>query len=482
MNILFIAAEAAPFVKVGGLADVVGSLPASLLRLGHNPRVIIPHHGTIDDVKHGIEPLESFDIPWMGGTAQVEVSVVRQDDVPIYFLRAWPYFQPDQKFVYDHDDGMNIGRFLFFCFAALHYAAKLAEEDDWRLDIAHIHDWHTALVAYLLARVFSDHPVLGRVPSILTIHNMRYQGWGVGWHLSNAGLPPVDHGLLNAMDRANNTLAIGLAYSTMITTVSPRYAQEILEPEGGYGLDSLLHARLSRLVGILNGIDVQRWDPEHSAGVPTHFTADQVAHRRENKLALQREVGLPQKPDVPVIGTVMRLVDQKGPNLIPHAVRYMLSVDDVQFVLLGTGHWHYENEMWWIGHDFPEKASINLNFNEGLAEKIYAGVDMFLMPSLFEPCGIGQMIAMRYGAIPIVREVGGLADTVTPDIGFLFRNFDSGGLGWAMGQALEVYWNNPQGWQARQRRAMRADFSWEASAERYIDVYERAVGLKQTYA
>ncbi len=481
MNVLFIAAECAPFVKVGGLGDVVGALPNALSRLGHSVRVIVPHHGVVEDAYFEIKLVDTFPMLWNEGTVRVEVSGVARDGVQYYFVRGWPFFSGHEKFIYHFDEGIDVGRFLFLSAAALQWVKRLAASEGWKPDVYHVHDWHTGLVPYLLTQVYYDDPVLGSAASLFSIHNLRYQGWGIGWHLKRAGLPPVDHVLLHAVNRTDNALAVGLAYSTMLSTVSPRYAQEIVAPEGGYGLDGLLHARLMRLVGILNGIDTRRWDPASSENIPQRFDARSLDRRVRNKLELQAELGLPQRADVPLLGTVTRLVEQKGPAIMAPMVRHLLSSADVQFVLLGTGHYQYENDAWWIGHDFPGKAAIRLNFDEALSERIYAGCDLFLMPSLFEPCGIGQMIAMRYGALPVVRAVGGLIDTVRPDVGFLFADFHPSALGWAVERALDVYRNEPEEWRARQQRAMALDFSWEGSARRYVDLYEQTMAVRRSY-
>lgn len=482
MNILFVAAECAPFVKVGGLGDVVGALPGVLARLGHSVRVVVPHHGLIDDGRFGIEPHHTFDLRWNDGITRVEVAHTVHDGIPHYFIRGWPYFASIDRFVYHQDEGIDVGRFLFFAAATLEFARHLARSESWSADIVHAHDWHTAMVPYLLSRVYADDPALSQAATVFSIHNMRYQGWGVGWHLARAGLPLVDNPLLLAAKRTDNALAIGIVHSTVLSTVSPRYAQEITSEAGGFGLDGLLHARLSNLVGILNGVDTRRWNPATSPHVPHQYDASTLDRRIENKLALQAEVGLPQRADVPLAGVVTRLVEQKGPAILFPAMHHMLHYAEMQFVLLGTGEYQYENEAWWLGQAFRRKAAILLAFDEPLSERIYAGSDMFLMPSLFEPCGIGQMIAMRYGSLPVVREVGGLADTVSPDVGFLFADYSPGALQRALGRALDVYYNDAADWRERQVRAMARDLSWETSARRYVELYERARDVHRQYA
>jgi len=292
----------------------------------------------------------------------------------------------------------------------------------------------------------------------------------------------VDHPLLRAMGKAENVMAVGLAYSTMLSTVSPRYAQEIATPEGGYGLDDLIHARLLHLAGILNGIDTERWCPATSQNVAVPYDVETLPSRIKNKEALQAELGLPVRTDVPMIGAVMRLVEQKGPGIMFPSVRGMLESREAQFVLLGAGLPDYEQRARQLAQDFPDKVAVRLEFDEPLSERIYAGVDVFLMPSLFEPCGLGQMIAMRYGAVPVVREVGGLADTVDPQTGFLFKDYQSWALSSTLGRVLDVYEHNKRDWRKRQRRSMERDFSWERSARGYLELYQQTISLYQAYA
>ncbi len=481
MNILFVAAECAPFVKVGGLGDVIGSLPKTLRKLGHSVRVILPHFGTINDDYFGITPYHSFEMTWNNTATRVDVGYVSRYDVPHFFIRGWPFFAPNEPFIYHDDQGIDIGRFLFLCGATMEFVQWLDEKENWKPDIYHANDWHTSFLPYLLHLAGKNDPVFGKAASVLSIHNLRYQGWGIGWHMDRAGIPPADDELLVASGNQDCAMALGLTYSTMLNTVSPRYAQEITTDDGGSGLDSILHARMSHLVGILNGIDVHRWNPATSATIPYVYSKDAIEQRIHNKLAIQTELGLPQGADIPMIGTVMRLVEQKGPGIMFPAVRDMLNLHDMQFVLLGSGQYQYESDAYALGRDFPDQAAIRLVFDEGLAERIYAAADMFLMPSLFEPCGLGQMIAMRYGALPVAREIGGLADTVTPDVGFTFTDFSAYSLGKTIERALDHYVNDPENWKQRQIKAMSLDFSWEKSAEQYVELYEKAVEVKNQY-
>ncbi len=482
MNIVFLAAECAPFAKVGGLGDVIGALPATLARMGHSVRVMLPHHGSIDDASHGIQPYETFKMKWNGGVTRVEVSAADRDGVTFYFIRGWPFFARNETFLYHADEGIDVGRFLFFAAAALQLTRRLAARHHWRPDIFHAHDWHAGALPYLLHQVYPEDPVLGQAASLFSIHNMQYQGWGLGWHIVRAGLPPVEHPLLLSMGKTDNMLATGLAYSTMLSTVSPRYGQEIATPEGGFGLDGLIHARSKHLVGILNGIDYARWNPATSEHLAVKYDVTSLEQRKQDKRALQAEMGLPHRRSVPLVGTVMRLVDQKGPGIMLPAARHLLETTISQFVLLGAGQPYHEQIAKQLGLDFKRRAVVRLGFDEPLSERIYAGIDLFLMPSMFEPCGIGQMIAMRYGALPLVRPIGGLADTVDETTGFLIADYSVSALDHALAKALEVYDHDRDGWEARQRAAMQRDFSWQRSAQQYVELYQEAIDLHRIYA
>ena len=307
MNILFIAAECAPFVKVGGLGDVVGSLPLALTRLGHSVRVFLPHYGQIDDRQFGIRKYDAFRMSWNGSIVDVHVAHTDREGVTFYFIRGWPFFARDEKFIYSVDEGIDVGRFLFFSVAGLELIRRLSEREGWSPDVYHGNDWHTGAVPFLLSRSYASDRVLGGAPTLFSIHNMQYQGWGIGWHLARAGLPTVDHYLLRAMGKTDDLMAIGLAYSTMLSTVSPRYAQEIATPEGGYGLDGLVHARLLHLKGILNGIDTERWNLATSQSIAAPYDAATLSLRPQNKQALQAELGLPVFANTPLVAAVMRV-------------------------------------------------------------------------------------------------------------------------------------------------------------------------------
>jgi starch synthase len=444
--------------------------------------VVIPHHGVIDDTKFGIERLAKLDIPWNGTTIQVLISVAYVDDVSFYFIRGWPYFDLQDKFVYSADAGIDIGRYLFFAYATLQLAAYWRINEDWVADVVHANDWHTAGFPYLMRQNLSSHAAVSNAAIVFSIHNMQYQGWGVEWHLTQAGLPPAQHPLLVEFGKTDCMLGLALAYSTILSTVSPHYAEEIIQAEGGYGLEELLHARQTHLVGILNGIDARRWNPVTSTAIAKQFSSRSLKQRLTNKIALQHELGLREDVEVPLIGVVTRLVDQKGPSIMMSAIHSVLANRDAQFVLLGTGQAEHEARATQLMDDYPSKARIKLLFDENLSERIYAGSDIFFMPSLFEPCGIGQMLAMRYGSVPVVRAVGGLVDTVSPEIGFLFTSHDAAAAADALNSAVDSYLGDKPGWKRRQALAMRQDFSWVKSANSYTGLYTKAVELKLQYA
>ena len=482
MNILLVTAEMDPFAKVGGLADVMGALPAALREAGDDARVVMPLYGTINTAKYAVEYRFSFQMPRRTGTAEVQVFHTVHHGVPVYFLKSWPFFGDEHSVYTDWD--WDSPRFIFFSQAALAFADELAQREDWFPQMVHANDWHTGIVPFLVADRRGWDERWSSVGTMITLHNTQYQGEHLGGWLFDAGVPGRHHGLLDWRGLNDNALAIGIAYSDLITTVSPRYAVEIQYPDKGFGLDGLLRDRSADLHGILNGLDVETYDPAHDPHLLSPYDAASfVAQRPPNKAELQREMALPERADVPVIGLVSRLVWQKGIDLIIPAMRRLLAGHDVQFVALGAGELAYNEALWQLGSDFHWKARVSIGYNAAVAEHIYAGSDLFLMPSHFEPCGIGQMMAMRYGALPIVRETGGLADTVEnyddgpadTGTGFVFLWEEPDALYQTLVWALDTYRNRPDAWLRMQERAMRRDFRWSTSAARYRALYAEAV-------
>ena len=484
LNVLFVSAEAVPFAKVGGMADVVGSLPVALRELGVDARVIMPGYGFINHDKFDMSHLFTFWHPMHEGTAEIKVYSTMYKGVPFYFLQGWPYFGQDGT-VYT-EWNWDVPRFIFFNQVAMAVAWELRQRMNWFPDVFHVNDWHTGILPFLVAES-KNNPIWSETATVLSIHNLQYQGVHVGGYLWQKGIPARHQPDLVYQDKTDNMLAIAIAYSDMVTTVSPRYAVEIQYPYMGNGLENLLSRRLDDVQGILNGIDTNLWNPATDTNLVTNFDVSNFREKRiENKRHLQHESGLPVRDDVPVVGVISRLVWQKGLDLALPALHQLLMEQDVQVILLGTGDPDLEYQCWKLGHDFPGKARMYLQYNAAIAQHIYGGCDLFLMPSHFEPCGMGQMLAMRYGALPLVRETGGLADTVDnydngdaeTGTGFVFAWETADAVLGTMRWALDTYRNRPDAWQRMQERAMQRDFSWNASARQYIDVYQKALDKK----
>lgn len=487
MNVLFASAEAAPFAKVGGMADVVGSLPTALHGLGVDARVILPGYGFISHAKYNIQHQFSFDFPRRTGTIRTDVYATTHKGITYYFVQGAPYFGQEES-VYTTWES-DVPRYLYFNQVVMAAAWELRQRTGWFPDVFHVNDWHTGLIPFLIGYSSGD-PVWRKAATVLSIHNMAYQGDHVGGWLWEQGIPGRHHPDLVYLDLTDNLLAMAITYSDMITTVSPRYAIEIQYPYQGYGLDGLIRQRVNDLRGILNGIDTALWNPETDSALVSNFNAENFIEKRPpNKAHLQQYAGLPVRPEVPVIGVVSRLVWQKGIDLAVPALRQLLATSDVQFVALGTGDPHLEYELWRIGQDFSWRAAAFLQYDAALAQHIYAGCDLFLMPSHFEPCGIGQMMAMRYGALPLVRETGGLADTVQnydngpadAGTGFVFTWQQPNALWNTLRWAIETYGDRREAWERMQRRAMQVDFSWDKSAQEYLEVYNKALDKRRGF-
>jgi starch synthase len=474
LKVLMTAAEVVPFAKTGGLADVMGSLPKALRQLGLDVRVAMPKYGRIDDARFNLETIGTFDVPFETGVEPVTLKHTMSGPVPVYFIDNARYFNREGIYGYA-DDGE---RFIFFCRAALEAVRYL----NWQPDIIHCHDWHTAIIPNWLKTIYRADEFFAPVASVYTIHNLAYQGVFGYRILEIAGI--AEYGFLypQIAELANvvDLMGRGIIFADMITTVSETYAREILTPEYGEKLDPLLRDRKERLVGILNGIDYDVYDPRTDPYIAVHYDVHTLDRRIENKIALQREVRLPEDPAVPVLAAISRLTDQKGFDLVAQIIEAVLR-QGVQFVLLGTGDQHYHHLFSRIASAYPTQAAVFLTFNTPLAQRIYAGSDIFLMPSRFEPCGLGQMIAMHYGSVPVVRKTGGLADTVQDfdprtgrGTGFVFIRYDHMDLFAAIIRALETY-KYRDVWRSIQVQGMQQDFSWNRSARKYVEVYHKAL-------
>jgi starch synthase len=478
MKILLAATEVVPFAKVGGLADVTGALPKALKRMGHDVRVVMPRYRRIHEQKLGLQPIV-LDLP-VPMDSHAEVATIKRgelaEDLPVYLVDSDRFFDRDGVYGYPDDDE----RFIFFSRAALEMLPLL----DWTPDVIHCNDWHTAIIPNWLKTLYRRDPRFRDIATVFTIHNLAYQGIFGHRVLEIAGIGSFGFSVADRGDgHVVDLLGRGLQFADAITTVSEKYAEEIQTPEMGEGMDGLLLERQDRLFGILNGLDSEEMDPARDRHIAAPFDVESLECRTENKLALQREASLAVDAHVPLVGMISRLSDQKGFDILCQALEALLH-QPLQLVILGTGDQHYHELLSAAAKRF-HNLSIFLTFNTPLAQKIYAGSDMFLMPSKFEPCGLGQLIAMRYGSVPVVRLTGGLADTVRDfdartgeGNGFTFERYDAMDLFGAVVRATEAY-KYPRVWRRLMEQNMRRDFSWNASAEKYVDVYRRAVALHQ---
>ena len=476
MRIAMLSPEIAPFAKTGGLADVVGTLAPALERAGHEISLIMPAHRSVLRGYFALDLSEPALTVAIGG-AQIEATVLRSrlgNNISVFLVREDSYF--DRDYLYgtpqaDYPD--NAERFIFFSRAALEVLRRHPA------DIVHAHDWQTALAVVFLKAQGERYPELAMTKTIFTVHNLGFQGLfpASDWPLLNLDPSWFTPNGLEFYARIN-FLKGALRLSDKITTVSPSYAQEIMTPEQGFGLDGVLRERAQDLVGILNGIDYEEWNPQTDAAIPARYSVKNLAGKQTCKRALQRHFALPERPGIPLIGVVSRLTAQKGFDLV-EAVWPKLIDQEVQFILLGTGEARFVEFFTRAAALYPDRVGVHIGFDENLAHRIEAGADMFLMPSLYEPCGLNQMFSLRYGTIPIVRAVGGLKDTVencapetSSGTGFVFLPFEPPALYDAVERALQAF-SNKLAWKAIKERAMAMDNSWDRSAAAYARVYEQ---------
>lgn len=476
LKVLFVSAEVSPYAKSGGLGDVAGSLPKALQAAGVDVRVVFPKYRTIkDEYLSSCQYISSFDISLDWRTQKADIYTIR-GDVPTYMIGNDFYFGRAGYYGYGDDNE----RFAFFSKAAIEFLDFI----DFVPDVIHCNDWQTGPICLYVKDVYSKIKCFSDIKTLYTIHNLQYQGMFPKDTLRMMGLDENYYFTNDKLEYYNmaSFMKAGLLYCDAISTVSTTYAYEVQTPQYGYGLDGVLRCRADKLYGIVNGIDYDLNNPATSKKIYANFDADNISGKAENKRQLQAELGLPQRDEVPVISIISRLADQKGINLVLQAAHELLS-KDVQLVVLGTGEYHYENMFRDLQYRYPDKVSANILFDDTLAQKIYAGSDMFLMPSLFEPCGLGQLFSMSYGTVPITRTTGGLVDTVKhfnaetgEGNGFQFHDYDAGGLMWAVNQALAVYFDDKDLWNRVVQNAIRTRFSWEDSAEKYIEVYKTISG------
>ncbi|MDQ5858481.1 MAG: glycogen synthase [Acidobacteriota bacterium] len=469
MKVLFLAAEAAPFVKVGGLGDVAGSLPPALAALGHDVRLAIPGYGVIDWARFRPRPAGAFQVPHSGGSEPGRIWET-ESDVPVWLLTGPPI--PTDGRIYSASIAEDARKFLFFSLGALAACRAL----DFRPDVIHANDWHTGPAVYRL-RTAGD-PFFRDTASLYTIHNLPYTGRGAGPYLAEYGLAASPALALLPEGMRDSMLGLGLVTADVLTTVSPTYAREIQTPEGGHGLDGTLRARGDRLHGVLNGIDVRAWDPATDPALAQRFDSETLDRRAANRAALQEEAGLAVDPDAFLLGMVSRLDSQKGFDIALPVLSGWLESGG-QLVALGSGDPAIERGLAELELRFPGRASVRLRFDPPYSRRIYGGADAILIPSRYEPCGLTQMLAMRYGAVPIARRTGGLADTISDagdpgGTGVLFDGYDAVSLAHALDRALRVYAHR-QSWIELQRRGMEKDFSWNRSAAEYEALYREAL-------
>jgi starch synthase len=476
-KVLFIAAEASPLAKAGGLGDVVGSLPRALRQAGHDVRITLPRYSSINLEGYQTIRQGNFVIPFMGSQEEISIiQVLLKDVVPAYLLESQRYF--NRSAIYGENDDLE--RFLLFSRAAVEMPKKL----NWQPDILHCHDWHAGMVGPLLKIAYGNDAFYSSCASIFTIHNLAYQGWFDDFFATRAGLyeymPPLEDPF---RDKCYSMTGLGIYHSDFVSTVSETYASEILTPEYGEGLEKLLQKRQDSLIGILNGMDYEQFNPSTDRIIASNYDANSLNKRITNKTALQEKAGLPVNPIIPVLGFAGRLVEQKGIDLLvggTGALESLLAETDIQFVLQGVGDAKYEESFKKLEGIYPNRVRAFITLDFSLAQLIFAGSDIFLVPSRFEPCGLTPLVAMRYGSIPIVRRTGGLTETVAgcpPDLsdclGFVFERYDTNELLATLKLALTALKNKNE-WHKLMVRAMQADFSWKASIPKYEAIYKIA--------
>lgn len=473
MKILLAASEVVPFAKTGGLADVAGALPLALEDLGQEVIIVMPHYKAIQSSK--------FPATKIGGSANNfggKIQVLKEDisysvigrNIKVYFIKNDAYFNRDGLYgdkTGDYKD--NLERFSYYCKKTL----QLLKEINFKADIIHVHDWQASLIPVYLKTLYANDAFYDNIKTILTIHNIGYQGLFAREEFPKLGL---DWGMFN-MEGLEfygkiNILKSGIEFSDIINTVSPTYSKEIQSKEFGFGLEGVLNKRHDSVFGILNGLDYSIWNPQDDKFILKDYSPESIQDKYRNKEDLQKGCKLPVSPNVPLFGIVSRLAEQKGFDILAEAI-YSICKINLQLVILGTGDMKYHLILQDMVKKYPKVIALYLKFDDPLAHKIYAGSDIFLMPSKYEPCGLGQMISLKYGTIPLVFRTGGLADTVNNDNGFIFERYSKDDLIETIKQAVRAF-KDKKKWARLIDKAMRSDFSWEESAKKYLRLYEEA--------
>jgi starch synthase len=480
IKVILASSEVAPFAKTGGLADVAGSLPKALKKLGADIRVVMPKYKCIPrNFVDKMELVAHFYVHVTWRCQYCGVYKLEYEDITYYFIDNEYYFYRDGLYGYQDE----AERFVYFCRALIEMLPVLG----FKPDIIHCNDWQTALVGIFLDSDYREREFYKDIGTLFTIHNIKYQGifpkeimdelLGLSWEYFH--LNSIEHN-----DQVNMMKA-GIRYSDIINTVSRTYAEEIKYDFFGEGLSGIINNRSEDVYGIINGIDYDKNNPETDDRIFENFSAKNPAGKRVNKRMLQEHLGLPVREDVPIVAVISRLVDQKGFDLIDCVLLDILE-EDIQFVILGTGENRYENMFRWAAEVYPHKVSSNITFNQVLSQRIYAGADIFLMPSLSEPCGLSQIFSMRYGTIPVVRETGGLNDTVQSyneftgeGTGFTFKNYNAHDMLFTLRRAIHFYHDRPV-WDNLVKRAMEQDFRWDKSAKEYMRLYKKVLCKEKT--
>lgn len=473
INVLFAAAEAEPFIKVGGLGDVAGALPIAIQKSGPQSvdiRLVMPFHAAIKEKQLPINRLGSFAINSGLGTSECSIYTITNDGLTVYFLDSEAINHESPVY---HANPVQDGRkYAFFSVACV----ELVKFLNWEVDIFHANDWHTAVALYALATNYKDEQLFHKTAKIISVHNMPFNGYGAQPALTELGIVPSNDSYLPEWARLT-PLPLGLVSADKIIAVSEGYAKEILTPEFGCGLDEFLKTRSERIIGIVNGIDTHIWDPVTDPYLVQNYNQDNLGAKAKNKAALQKSFDLDINPNIPLLTLISRMDNQKGIDIALRGLNRVIG-QDWQAIILGTGNPQIEKMASNLAQIYPERIKTVTKFDPALSHQLYAGADIFLMPSRYEPCGISQMISMRYGTIPVARATGGLEDTIThyrgnteEATGFLFKHKYPSAFANGLLRALNTYKNKPV-WARLQQNGMNRDFSWQRSAEAYVEVYK----------
>jgi starch synthase len=478
MNILFVSSEVTPFAKTGGLADVSSSLPAALASLGHRVKIVMPFYRSVKEGEYDLKPYQrSLSVPFKGHSLEAKVFCDKSEpDIPVFFIGRDEFF--DRSGLYGTPEGDyfdNPERFIFYDRAIL----ELSRLMDFRPAVIHCNDWQTSLVPVYMKSLYKKDPLFSQARTVFTIHNLAYQGVFPKEYMLVSELP-LELFSMRGLEYYGkmNFMKGGIVFADVVTTVSEKYAQEIQTPEYGYGMEGVLRERGGDIFGILNGVDYSTWDPQTDPHIAFRYEWKDLSGKEMCRKELIKIYKLTGSKEFPIIGMISRLADQKGFDILSEALDEMLKWD-LYLVLLGTGEAKYEKQFQELGKKYPGRLGVKIAFDNVLAHKIEAGSDMFLMPSRYEPCGLNQMYSLRYGTIPIVRATGGLDDTITefdPETGrgngFKFTEYSAKALVDKVNTAVQVY-QDKKNWRKVMGNAMKEDFSWEKSAKKYIDIFEK---------